>query len=148
MEAIPKVFSQLTDSINRFKEEYKLHYPSDAMSDIWSVKDILCHITYWHQYYSKNLIAQSKGKSCILPRIPFYTLNQNGVEKMRSHSDNKLFSMLTNANNQLKKIIVSGKVNHIIYREGTTYSIPRFIEIVDRHIQSHTRGIKKKRKIH
>lgn len=146
MENIPAAFAGLTDSINQFKKEYKLHYPTDRMSDIWSVKDILCHITYWHRYYAKNLSAQASGRSYVFPRIPFYELNQRGVEKLRSHSDKNLFAMLTKANNKLKKVILSGKVHQITYRVGTVYTIDRFLFIIDRHIRSHTRQVGRKRK--
>jgi len=68
MEIIAKTFAQLTNSIHMFKDEYKLHYPTDPMSDIWKVKDILCHITYWHEYYVKNLKAEAKGTSFVMPK--------------------------------------------------------------------------------
>ena len=146
MNRILETFTLLTNSIDRFKEEYKLHYPSDRMSDIWSVKDILCHITYWHQYYARNLSAQASGRSYVFPHIPFYELNQRGVEKLRSHSDENLFAMLTKANNKLKKVILCGKVKQITYRVGTVYTFDRFLFIVNRHIRSHTRQVGRKRK--
>lgn len=142
-----KALSELTDSINNFETEYLKHFPEDKMSDIWSVRDILCHVTYWHRYYAKNLTAEAEGKSYVLPKIQFYTLNQRGVEEMRPYSDNKLFAMLSKANNQIAKTILSGKVNEMTYRmDCKPYTITRFLEIVNRHIGAHTRGIMKKRK--
>lgn len=142
-----KAFEKLTSSVNGFKNEYKLHYPDDPMSDIWSVRDILCHITYWHRYYVKNLAAEAKRKSYVLPKEPYYKLNQDGVEKMRPISDEKLIAMLTSANKRLGEIVLSGKVKQMTYREGNSpYTILNFLEMINSHIQAHTRGIKRKRK--
>ncbi len=147
MDPIPKAFAKLTESVNRFNEEYKLHYPSDRMSDIWSVKDILCHITYWHRYYAKNLATEAKGESFIMPKTKLYLMNQKGVEKMRPFSDEKLFAILEKAHKELEKVALSGKVKQMTYWEGREpYTLLRFLELVERHIGAHTRGIRKKRK--
>ena len=60
MTVISEAFMKLSDSLDWFMKEYKLHYPTDKMSDVWSVKDILCHITYWHRYYVKNLTSEER----------------------------------------------------------------------------------------
>jgi hypothetical protein len=147
MGKIQKAVKKLTNSVNEFQKVYKLHYPDDRMSDVWTVRDILCHITYWHEYYVKNLEAEAKGTSYIMPRTKLYLMNQKGVEKMRKYSDVKLFTRLAKANSQLGKVALSGKVKQMTYWEGRKpYTLLTFLELIDRHIQSHTRGIGKKRK--
>ena len=72
MSSVQKSFENLTSSVSEFKNEYKLHYPNDPMSETWSVRDVLCHLTYWHRYYLKNLTAESKGSSFIMPKKQLY----------------------------------------------------------------------------
>jgi hypothetical protein len=147
MISTSEALADLTESIKRFKKEYQLHYSTDAMSDIWSVKDILCHITFWHRYYAKNLEAEAKGSTYIMPKTKLYLMNQKGVEKMHPYSDEKLFTMLAKAHNHLKKVVFSGKVTQMTYWEGRKpYSLLQFLELINHHIQAHTRGIGRKRK--
>jgi uncharacterized damage-inducible protein DinB len=148
MNSISKSLADLSESIDGFIEEYKHHYSTDSMSELWSVKDVLCHITYWHRYYAENLAAEARGGSHIMPKTKLYLMNQKGVEEMRPYSDKKLFILLTRAHKKLAKAVLSGKVIQMTYWEGRKpYSLLTFLEIVDRHIGSHTRGIRKKRKI-
>jgi len=67
---------------------------------------------------------------------------------MRPYSDEKLLARLMKANSELGKIALSGKVKQMTYWESRKpYTLLRFLELIDWHIQSHTRGIRKKRKV-
>jgi len=56
--------------------------------------------------------------------------------------------MLFSAQKKMEEVILKNKVTKMTYREGSNpYDISRFIFIVNRHIGSHTRGIRKRRRV-
>ncbi len=137
----------LTESINRFLSEYALHDPADKATAEWSAKDVLCHITYWHEYYAKNLDAEAHGKKFIFPDLTYYELNWRGVLMLRPYADTKLIGMLTNANKRLVETIMSGKVTEMTYRQGSKpYPINQFLEVITGHIHGHTDEIRKSKR--
>ena len=141
------LFARLTETLNQFVEEYRLHHPNDKVSEEWSVKDVLCHITYWHQYYAENLATEAKGIAFVFRNIRGSQINQTGVESLRSYSDEQIVGRLTAGHKMLKRSVYSGKVTQMTYRKGAKpYSLSEFLDIIDRHIQRHTAAMKKAKK--
>jgi hypothetical protein len=147
MAVILPLLETLTESVNRFIDEYNRHDPTEKVTDEWSIKDVLCLVTYWHEYYAKNLDAEAHGKKFIFPDLTFYELNWRGILLFRPYADNKLIGMLTNAQKRLVETVLTGKVDGMTYRHGSKpYSIARFLEMITGYINGHTESLQKSKK--
>lgn len=129
----------LGDTLHQFIAEYRLHDSSEQVTEVWTVKDILCHLTYWHMYYADNLSAAAKGKSFVLSNAQYPNLKISEVESMRPYSDAALTTYLAYAQEMIENIIRKGTIKYIVYREGfKPCPIPEFLDVVTGHIRQHT----------
>ena len=147
MNKIEIAFNNLTSALEKFKEVYSSQVSSNMVTNEWSVKDILCHITYWHNYYADNLNAEAKGEKYLFPKIKYSILSQKGFELLRPYSSEELFKMIDNSHLKIRDSIFVGKVSEMTYREGSKpYPIIEFLHIVEGHIRGHTKDIRLRKK--
>ena len=138
-----KLFDEFTDSVEAFIYEVKNKNSRLMATDEWTVKDELCHITFWHENYAANYKALAEHKEPPLPE-GMSTINMAGVLSLRKYSIKKLFMKLIEANKSLKKSIVDNKVPRMTYsRGGRTYETADFLKIITRHINTHTKQVKR-----
>lgn len=143
-----KLFISLTGTVNAFILEVKKHKLQDMATEEWSVKDVLCHIAYWHQYYAQNYLALARGeKPFIFTSKGGSTRNQEGVDKYKNKSRKDLISIISKAQSSLYKSIVIKKVPKMTYIAGSEYETDDFLLMIDRHIQRHTIQVKRAKKI-
>lgn len=113
----------------------------------WTVKDVLCHIVFWHENYAANYQALAEHRE---PQLPdsMSTINKRGVASLRKLTRKELFVRLGQANKSLKKSIVDKQVSQMIYSKGgRTYETDQFLEMIARHIESHTKQVKRAKQI-
>ena len=113
---------------------------SDLMAtDEWTVKDVLCHIVFWHENYAANYKALAEGKEPPLLDGPGYKLNTQGVASLRRLPIKKLIAKLREANRALYISVVQKRVPRITYKKnGRVYKTADFLELVARHVRTHT----------
>jgi hypothetical protein len=108
-------------------------------TDQWTVKDILCHIVYWHENYTSNYQALAKKLPPPLLDGPGYKLNQEGVTSLRKFSETELIARLHKANNILRYCIIEKQVPKMTYKkDGHIYNTEDFLHMVARHLMTHT----------
>lgn len=137
------LFTTLSDNIETFIHEVKSK-KSDLMgTDEWTVKDELCHIVFWHENYAANYKALADHKDPPLPE-GMSTINMAGVMSLRKYSIKKLITRLNSANKSLHKSIVEKKVPQMTYSKGgRMYETAYFLEMIARHINTHTKQVKR-----
>ncbi len=57
-----KDFLQLSAQIDYLIQQVKTKKLSDMATKEWSVKDVLCHIVFWHENYAANYQAMVDQK--------------------------------------------------------------------------------------
>ena len=143
-----KLFKTLSESLDSFiREVYKQNLTYMATEE-WNVKDMLCHITFWHMYYAKNYSSLANGTKPYVFKGSS-TRNKDGVNQLRLTSFPNLISKLYLAHKSLYKSIVIKKVPEMSYTIGRIYQTDVFLEMIAKHIQRHTiqvRSAKKKSK--
>lgn len=147
-ERYSQLFLFLTSAVKSFLEEVSKHNLEDMATKEWSVKDELCHIAFWHNYYAQNYAALAVGiKPFLFVSKGGSTRNQKGVDMLKNKSIRYLITMLNNAHISLYDSIVVKKVPKMTYIVGRDYTTDNFLEIVTGHIQRHTILVKRAKKI-
>ena len=137
------LFSELTSNIELFIQEVESKKSSLKATEIWTVKDELCHIVFWHENYAANYKAMANHE---IPKLPekMSTINIRGVKSLRKSTIKKLILRLYNAHQSLYVSIVEKKVSRMTYSKGgRTYETNDFLTMITRHIAAHTRQVKK-----
>jgi hypothetical protein len=110
----------------------------------WTTKDVLCHITFWHESFARNvddLVHNRKPKPL---KGRFIDLNQQGVEAIRPYPIVSVCERLKNAHAVIQKNILNPALLLIPYKIGSrAYSPEEHMDIVSSHIQEHGRDIQK-----
>lgn len=140
-----ELFTQLSLYIDDFIGEVLAKKSGMQTTDEWTVKDQLCHIVFWHENYAANYKALVDHK---IPPLPegMSTINLAGVLSLRKHSTSKLIARLEAANESLHTSIVIKKVPMMTYSKGgRTYETADFLVMIGRHIDTHTKLVKRAR---
>jgi hypothetical protein len=137
-----ELFTTFTNSLENFIHEFENKDSKLMATELWNVKDELCHITFWHENYTSNYKALAENRVPILPEA-MSTINIRGVLALRNKSIKELIKRLRAANESLYNSIVVKEVPQMTYsKKGRTYETADFLEMITRHINTHTKQIK------
>lgn len=141
---IDKLFKIVTLRLDEFINQIQEKDGNLMATDKWTVDDVLRHITFWHINYSKNYQALVQKKEPPLLDGPYYILNIEGVAALQKYSRGELIKMLKKAHKNLEKSILTDKVTKIQYKkDGPIYTPNKLLEVVEAHLRSHLKQIKK-----
>lgn len=139
MARYSKLFSRLEIVLQDFINEVNKSKLTKAATDEWSVKDVLCHITFWHGYYAEQYAALATNKKpFIFTSRGGSARNQEGVDSLKGLSKKDLIKKLLIAQKSLHKSIVVSKVHQMNYTDRTTYKTEVFLDVIIGHIIRHT----------
>ena len=109
---------------------------------LWTAKDVLCHLTFWHESFARNLRAVAHHQKPSPLKGTLATLNQQGVDELRVNSVDTLVGRLLAAHACIQAAILDTTIGLIPYRRGSRpYTPDEHLEIVRAHIQKHTAHI-------
>lgn len=138
-----ELFSSLSENVESFIHEIENKKSILMATNEWTVKDVLCHITFWHENYAANYEALVKYENPPLPE-GMSTINMAGVLALRKCSRQELIKRLRDANVSLYNSIELKHVQQMTYSKGgRTYETAEFLAMVTRHIATHTKQVKK-----
>ena len=147
-ERYTQLFHLLTETVNNFIKEVDKHNLLDMATEEWSVKDELCHIAFWHDYYAQNYAALAAGtKPFLFISKGGSTRNQEGVDKLHHKSRRFLVKLISKAQSSLYNSIVVKQVPKMTYIVGREYKTEEFLEMIIGHINRHTMLVKRAKKI-
>lgn len=69
--------AQLLDMARSFQ-------PDRTVSDEWTAKDVLGHVTFWHESFARNVADLAQGRTPTPLKGKLGDLNQRGVESSRA----------------------------------------------------------------
>ncbi len=116
--------------------------PEREVYEGWTAKDILGHITFWHESFARNLhdVAWWNKPSPLKGR--YVDLNQQGVDEMRGYPMEEVIRRLETAQSVIRENILRPEVRMIPYRKGSRdYTPEEHLDIVNKHIQEHLKVI-------
>ncbi len=117
--------------------------PNAPVYEGWSAKDVLGHVTFWHESFARNVADLVHDRKPTPLRGKLSDLNQQGVDEMRSCNLEEVIGRLEAAQRIIHANILNSKLISIPYRRGSRdYTPEEHLEIVIKHIQQHLKAIK------
>lgn len=113
--------------------------------ELWNAKDVLGHITFWHESFARNISDLGKGiKPCPL-KGKLSEVNKQSVETTKNESIENLIKRLKEAQDTIEEFIFLDRIKLIPYKKGSRdYSRNEHLEVVLNHIHKHLTDISKK----
>jgi hypothetical protein len=140
----------LLDRLSKTVEELiavcrQLPDPDAAVYEGWAAKDILGHVTFWHESFARNVDDLVHDRKPTPLKEKLGDLNQQGVDELRPCSLEKVIGRLEAAQRIIHANILSPKLILIPYRKGSRdYTPDEHLGIVAGHIAEHVRAIQGK----
>jgi len=119
-----------------------LSEPQVMIYELWSAKDVLAHLTFWHESFACNVNDLTNGRKPTPLKGRLSDLNQSGVDTMRADSLETVLKRFACAHEIIRRQILNPALTCIPYRKGSRdYSPEEHLDIVDKHIHEHLRDV-------
>lgn len=140
MQLLKKLDTIISDLVEFYHKKYD--YNIVIYTD-WTGKDVLAHITSWHESFAKNTFdVVNKIKPNPL-KGSLTDVNERGVFEKKEYSINKLLCKLLDAHRIIQDNILNDSIILIPYKKGSRdYSAEEHLEVVAKHIASHLEDLK------
>ncbi len=116
--------------------------PNAVVYPGWTVKDVLAHITFWHESFARNVSDLADDRKPRPLRGTYKELNRRCVEEFSSLPIEEIVSRLEEAQQAIQKNILNPKLVFIPYRIGSRdYTPDEHLQVVSEHIKEHTKDI-------
>ncbi len=112
------------------------------MVDGWNAREILGHLTFWHESFARNVRDLVEGVQPTPLKGKYSELNRRSVEEMQHLSTEQVLARLQTAQRIIQENILSERLGMIPYRKGSRdYTPEEHLEVVNGHIREHVKGI-------
>jgi len=109
----------------------------------WTARDVLGHLTFWHESFARNLCAAASGEKPNPLRGRLSDLNRQSAIDFRSIPLAEVLQRFHIAQAAIQTHILKPQVVLIPYRKGSRdYTPEEHLEIVNSHIQMHLRDVR------
>jgi hypothetical protein len=118
--------------------------PNSLVYEGWTVKDVLSHLTFWHESFARNASDLVKGLKPKPLRGKYSLLNERCFAEFRSLTMEEVITRFKKAHAVIQESVLDDKLKFIPYRVGSRdYPPDEHLKIVNDHIKEHTNDIKK-----
>lgn len=136
LEQLDALVAHLLDVYRRMPEPDRMVY------DLWTAKDILAHLTFWHESFARNVHDVAAGIRPVPLKGRLGDLNQAGVDAMKPCSLEAVMERLETAHKMVRDHILTPAVVMIPYRKGSRdYTPEEHLEVVIKHITQHLQDV-------
>lgn len=137
---------RLRSELDKFIDFFEQGYDYDLMIyQLWNAKDILGHITFWHESFARNISDLGNGIKPDPLKGKLSEVNKLSVEMTKAKSIRNLIERLKDAQRTIEEFIFMRDIKLIPYKKGSRdYSREEHLEIVSNHIHKHLKDLTKK----
>ncbi len=145
METREYYLERLDDAVKYLRSVYRdLPDPSLMVSELWTAKDVLAHLTFWHDSFARNVDDLVSDRKPTPLKGRFIDLNQGGVDAMKSLSLSQVLERFEAAHSIIRGSILDPGLTLIPYKKGSRdYAPEEHLDIVGKHIRMHLRDVTK-----
>jgi hypothetical protein len=147
-EQIRDYLESLEKTVNNFVSFFKHDKDFNQMVyTYWTVKDVLGHVTFWHESFARNLkdVAEKRKPNPLKGTLS--DVNKMSVDTTRDVPIKVLCKRFLEAQKVIAKHIFNTTVDEIPYKKGSrNYSRLEHLQVVNSHIVNHLRDINNKQK--
>lgn len=102
---------------------------------LWSAKDVLGHITFWHESFARNLLDLAEGRKPNPLKGKLSEVNNLSVSSTKTSTIQELLDRLATAQKIIDSHILNDAILEIPYKKGSrNYTRLEHLEVVERHI--------------
>jgi len=136
----------LSRELQSFIEFFEQGFDYDIMVyEFWNAKDILGHITFWHESFARNISDLGKGVKPKPLKGKLSDVNNLSVETTKTESVSSLIERLKSAQKTIEEFIYMDTIGLIPYKKGSRdYSREEHLEVVSNHIHKHLNDLNRK----
>ena len=145
MQSRALLLQRLNQTVDRILDYFQAMPDTDVrVYDMWSAKDVLAHITFWHESFARNVEDAANDRKPRPLKGRYSDLNQGGVDAMCHDTLEIVMQRLRNAQQIIQTHILNPKLVLIPYKYGARdYSPEEHLDIVDAHINAHFDDVRK-----
>lgn len=138
-----QLLTQLDETVAALIETCQsLEFPDKVLADGWTAKEILSHITFWHESFARNVSDLTANRPPTPLRGSYVVLNQRSVEEMKGLTIAQIVARLHSAHQIIQQTILSPTLTLIPYRQGSrAYTPEEHLVLVQGHIMGHLKKI-------
>jgi hypothetical protein len=138
LERLNETVAQLLDTCQTLLD------PNAMIYELWSAKDVLAHLTFWHESFARNVDDLVNGRKPSPLKGRFIDLNQGGVDAMASLGLTQVMERFESAHAVIQANILNPVLTLIPYKKGSReYTPQEHLDIVDTHINEHLRDVQR-----
>lgn len=116
----------------------KMVYP------LWSAKDVLGHLTFWHESFARNLLDLAEGRKPNPLKGKLSEVNELSVSTTKKCTVQELLGRLEAAQTIINNHILNESILEIPYKKGSrNYTRLEHLEVVGGHLKKHLKDLKK-----
>jgi hypothetical protein len=145
METRETLLQRLNETVAQLLGVYQNLSDPDAMVyELWSARDVLAHLTFWHESFARNVADLVNGRKPMPLKGRFIDLNQGGVDAMRPETLETVLQRFQSAHRMILENILNPVLVRIPYKKGSReYTPEEHLDIVYEHIREHLRDVNK-----
>ena len=145
MESRELHLQHLNETVRQLRVVYQaLPDPNALVYELWSAKDVLAHLTFWHESFARNMDDLVNGRKPTPLKGRFIDLNQGGVDAMAHLNLAGVLERFEAAHTIIQANILNPALTLIPYKKDSRdYSPEEHLDIVDAHINEHLRDVRK-----
>jgi hypothetical protein len=145
MESRETLLQRLNETVAQLLGVYQNLPDPDAMVyELWSARDVLAHLTFWHESFARNVDDLVNGRKPMPLKGRFINLNQGGVDAMRRETLEAVLQRFQAAHRMILENILNPALVRIPYKKGSReYTPEEHLDIVYEHIREHLRDVNK-----
>ncbi len=145
-EALRSLEEAVQEIILYFKKKKNTSF---LVTPLWTAKDVLGHLTFWHESFANNLQDAAVGKAPNPLKGKLSEVNLASVETTRPYEVEELLSRMEKAQITIRTYIHHPDLTLIPYKKGSRpYPPLEHLEVVNKHIHKHLKAIQKKEPSH
>lgn len=143
MDRREMLLQMLNETVTRALGFYRnIHDPDVMIYELWSARDIIAHLTFWHESFARNVEDLVNNRKPIPLKGRFVDLNQAGVDAMRTETLETILERFWSAQQTIREHILDPTLMLIPYKKGSRdYTPEEHLEIVDAHINQHMQDV-------
>lgn len=145
METRQILLERLNKTIAQLLSIYQtLPDPNAMVYELWSAKDVLAHLTFWHESFARNVDDLAHGRTPSPLKGRLRDLNQRGVDGMTHLTLVEVLARFEAAHATIRANSLSPALTSIPYRKGSReYTVEEHLDMVNDHINQHSRDVQK-----
>jgi hypothetical protein len=145
METRQTLLGRLNNTVAQLLDVYQtLPNPNAMVYELWSAKDVLAHLTFWHESFARNVDDLVSGRKPSPLKGRLRDLNQAGVDALSHLSLAEVLERFGAAHAILQSNILNPALTLIRYRRGSReYTAEEHLDLVNDHVNFHLRDVRK-----